>query len=373
MAGIETDDFFKSKRDTSEIKSEILTAYFKFWCAVLLYGQSYKRISKVVYIDLFSGPGYYEDGSPSTPIKILDSIYASNGNKIDLNKGVQTFFNDVKPQLVEKLGENISNLPYYDDLVNKPILLNEEANLELQKKIVNKDTPSLTFIDPFGYKFSLEMLQTAVKDWGSDLFLLFNINRIRAAIQNPVVENVMNEIFQNEFSTIRDFYLKEKNPHKRENYIIHQFENMFNNKGYMSFKFKINFSDKNAPSHYLILVTKVKMAYQRIKDIMSKYSDMQPDGVPLFSTNSKTSPIFYEDMVEFSIYKLKLDLLNRKNVFNNLTIDSIFDIHSIGTNYIKSNYKSAIEDLLKDGKIGLFDKNQKQTSRITYTARIKFI
>lgn len=373
MAGIKTEDFFKRKRETSEIKSEILTNYFKFWCSVLLYGQKYKQISQVVYIDLFSGPGYYEDGTSSTPIKILDCIYASKGQNVDLNKGVKTFFNDVKPQLVEKLGENILKLPYYDELIFKPVLLNEEANHELLKNLLNKDIPSLTFIDPFGYKFSLDMLLSAVKDWGSDLFMLFNINRIRAAIQNPVVENVMNEIFQNKLEAIRKFYISEKNPQKRESYLINQFEKTFNDKGYMSFKFKINFSEKNAPSHYLILVTKVKMAYHRIKEIMSKYSDLQSDGVPLFSANSKMPPIFFEDSVDFSIYKLEIDLLNGKNKFNNSTLESIFEIHSIGTNYIKQNYKTAIENLLNKKKINLFDKNRKQTSRITYTAIVNFI
>ncbi|HOY20314.1 MAG TPA: hypothetical protein PLC89_23580 [Haliscomenobacter sp.] len=74
MPGINLSDFFKEKRSASEIKSEILNEYFKAWAAILLKGQSYKQIEKILYVDLFSGPGLYENGSQSTPIKILNSI-----------------------------------------------------------------------------------------------------------------------------------------------------------------------------------------------------------------------------------------------------------------------------------------------------------
>lgn len=187
MAGIQTEDFFREKRETSEIKSEILTKYFKFWCGVLLYGQKYRKIDNVLYIDLFSGPGYYEDLQPSTPIKILNSIINSDGQKIDLNKSVKTFFNDSKKKLINQLDVNISNLEYYPKLINKPVLLNESANIELLNSLLKKGIPSLTFIDPFGYTFSMKMLLACVKDWGSDLFMLFNLNRIRAAIMNSTV------------------------------------------------------------------------------------------------------------------------------------------------------------------------------------------
>lgn len=58
MASIEPQDFFKKKRDTSEIKSEILNRYFNTWCGIILYGQKKRVVNSVLYIDLYSGPGY---------------------------------------------------------------------------------------------------------------------------------------------------------------------------------------------------------------------------------------------------------------------------------------------------------------------------
>jgi three-Cys-motif partner protein len=373
MAGIEAEDFFKKKRETSEIKSEIFIKYFKFWCGILLHGQKYKQINEVIYIDLFSGPGYYEDQEPSTPIKILNSIFKTNGQKIDLNISVKTFFNDSNSGLIAQLEKNINELEYYPNLVHKPVLLNKVASRTLLTSLLKKNVPSLTFIDPFGYTFSMQMLLDSVREWGSDLFMLFNLNRIRAAIMNPTVEKLMNEIFQNELNEIRDYYLKETNPHKREDYILDKFEKLFRDKGYFLFKFKINFLEKNSTSHYLILVTKVKIAYNSMKDIMSKYSDYQPDGVPLFATNTISTPLFFDDLATYSILKLKDDLIKNSNRYNYMVLEDIFLEHSINTNYIKVNYKSAIELLLNETKIKIENPKGEIAKKITYTCKIIFI
>jgi len=371
MAAIKTEDFFKKKRNTSEIKSEVFVKYFKFWCGVLLYAQKFKRIEELLYIDLFAGPGYYENSNDaSTPIKILDSIYQSNGTNIDLNKAVKTFFNDEEKKLIEKLDHNISSLKYYKELINKPVLLNEPASKNLLSSLLQQKTPSLTFIDPFGYSYSMEMLLQAVREWGSDLFMLFNINRIRAAINNKSVEGLMNEIFQHELNVIKDYYNQETNPTKREEYILERFEKLFKDKGYYLFKFRINFPDKNQTSHYLYLVSKVRLAYFKIKDIMKVYSEYQPDGVPIFAVNVKSNPIFYPDMVKYSIQNLENDLMLNINNYVNKTIEMIYEEHSINTNYIKGNYKQAIENLWNDKKIGLLDSRGKESKRITYNCTI---
>jgi len=373
MAGISTDSFFKLKRNSSEIKSEIFVKYFKFWCGVLLFAQKYKTIDQLLYIDLFSGPGRYANGDSSTPIKILDSVIASKNSQIDLDKSVRTFFNDEKKKLVDTLEKHISSLTYFNQLTHKPVILNKSVSKDLLSQLLRKGVPSLTFIDPFGYSYSMEILLNSVKEWGSDLFMLFNINRIRAAIMNPVVEGLMNEIFQQELQVIRSYYAKETNPYKREEFIISKFENLFKNRGYLVFKFRIYFPSKDQTSHYLYLVSKVKLAYLKIKEIMKIYSDYQPDGVPLFSANTpQQNPIFYPELEDFSIHHLERDLISKKSIFNNKTVEIIYSDHCINTNYIKENYKSAFANLHNNGKIKILNIQLKESSKLTYTSTIIF-
>lgn len=371
MPGISLSDFFNSKRKTSEIKTEFLNEYFKAWAAIMLRGQSYKNINKLLYVDLFSGPGIYDDGKESTPIKILNSIYASKGEFVDYDKHVQTIFNDKDKELYEKLIINIENLPYFNQLTYKPIISNGEATIELLRNVLREKIPSLTFIDPLGYGFTQKMLMFAIKKWGSDLFMLFNFNRIRAAIANRKVEPNMFEIFGEKFQQLQRYYDKESSPQKRERFIIQTFESIFEERGYMVLRFKINFHDREQTSHYLFFISKVELAITRAKEILSKYSDYQLDGIPQFGSNLNIQPVLDPDMNEYSINKLANSIIENA-LLNNQTIDEIYKIHNYKTNYIKDNYKQAIKVLMSKNLIELFDKKGKSTNRVTYTAKIKF-
>jgi len=371
MPGISLSDFFNSKRKTSEIKTEFLNKYFKAWAAIMLRGQSYKNINKLLYVDLFSGPGIYDDGKESTPIKILNSIYASKGTFVDYDKHVQTIFNDKDKKVYEKLITNIENLPYYEHLTYKPIISNGEANIELLRNVLREKIPSLTFIDPLGYGFTQKILMYAIQKWGSDLFMLFNFNRIRAAIANSKVEPNMLEIFGEKFERLQEYYDKESSPQKREIFIIKTFESIFEERGYMVLKFKINFHDREQTSHYLFFISEVALAITKAKEILSKYSDYQEDGIPQFGSNLNIQPVLDPDMNEHSINKLA-NLIKNDSSFNNQTIDEIYKSHNYKTNYIKANYKKAISILILNKSVELFDIKGNPTKRVTYTAKVKF-
>lgn len=367
MATIKLNDFFKTPRTQSEIKSEILNEYFKAWAAILLIGQKRIRINTLLYIDLYAGPGYYDDDKPSTPIKVLSSI---NDNSI-FNRKIKTFFNDAEAKVVAKLDKNIRSLPFYDQLEHKPIILNEGANKELLKELLSKEQkpPSLTFIDPLGYKgVSAELCKMAVANWGSDLFMLFNINRIRPGIKNTTVEHLMRELFEEKFDAILAKY-DALNKKEREDFIVDQFMAHFRDRGYRAIKFKVEFQDKKASSHYLLFVSKVDIAYFRMKEIMAKYSDYQTDGVPWMAVNSSTVQDLFSD---YSIVKLKQKLESCTAMYDGKTIDDIYRLHSIDTPYIKSNYKQAYVELSKSGKVLLLDKNGNIKTNSTYTSIIKY-
>ena len=377
MPSIENNDFFQKKREASEIKSEILNKYFKAWCGILLYGQKYKTVKRLLYIDLYAGRGYYDDGSPSTPIEILESIQTSKGANIDLDGAVQTFFNDSNKQEVSRLKKNIETLNFYNELTHKPIILNRQADKDLLTELLNKNKeyPSLTFLDPFGYSYSKEMLMKAVKEWGSDLFFLFNINRVQAAVVNGAVDKIMAEIFGERYALIRDFYGKEDRPKEREKFIVNQIEGLFKENNFLIFKFRIKFPDRDQTSHYLFFVTKVKVAYTKMKEIMCPYSDRQPDGVPYFGANIKKKSqqvsLFFHNQYEFSLEKLKSDLLENIRVHCGNTIESIYKDHNVGTNYIKENYKQALQELHTEEKIQLIDRKANLAERITYTCTVQ--
>ncbi len=100
------DTFFDVPEEQSVIKTMLVTNYFDAWTRIML-----SRVSgsggQLAFIDLFSGPGRYEDGSPSTPLWVLD--YAIKDPK--LCSHLTTVFNDKNPEYAAQLRAAIAALP----------------------------------------------------------------------------------------------------------------------------------------------------------------------------------------------------------------------------------------------------------------------
>lgn len=64
-------DFFSSQSPSSYVKAKIVSSYFPQYCKILLKNPQ----KEIRYIDLFSGPGIYDDGHVSTPLMIAAECY----------------------------------------------------------------------------------------------------------------------------------------------------------------------------------------------------------------------------------------------------------------------------------------------------------
>ncbi len=77
---------------------------------------SHKHVSKIAYIDLFAGPGRYEDGASSTPLLVLETAIKEE----KIRKSLVTIFNDQDKATTSKLSEAIDSLNGIDTLQYKP-------------------------------------------------------------------------------------------------------------------------------------------------------------------------------------------------------------------------------------------------------------
>ncbi|WP_242929202.1 three-Cys-motif partner protein TcmP [Pontibacter vulgaris] len=373
MSTVDTNDFFKEQRSTSEIKTELLTDYFKAWCSSILQGQHYKSNPALAFIDLYAGEGKAENGKPATPVKILNSIFGAT-DKYNLNKIVRTFFNDEKQAVAAKLKQNLESLPYFEDLVHKPVMLHEELNFSLLAKLLGNATPTLLYLDPFGYPFSQQLLQQSIKRWGLDVFMLFTPAKMRAAVQGAADDELMVEIFGKErLSKIKEFCDRYQDASQREDFIVDSFEDIFREKDYKTFRFKISLPKKNQTSHYLFFASKTDTAYMKMKELMLMYSDYQEDGVPLFGANIKHQLSLFQEQYRYSVKNLIADLAEKASYYHNLTLESIYKHHNISTNYIRSNYQEAFDQLKKEGVVESVNPVTRQPMRkVSFTSIIAY-
>ena len=64
-------DFFnESPNPHSETKAEIVSKYFYAWAKIMV---QRARARRIIYLDLFSGPGAFGDGTFSTPLRVVIS------------------------------------------------------------------------------------------------------------------------------------------------------------------------------------------------------------------------------------------------------------------------------------------------------------
>lgn len=213
---MDAETFFSESREQSRIKAKIVAKYFWAWAKII--SSTLKRQDRrIAYMDLFSGPGRYADGTPSTPAMVLEKIIKDS----DLRERLVTLFNDKDANNVRSLRDTIENIPGIESLRYKPFVRNEEVGQKIMDAFEQmKSVPTFLFVDPWEYKgLSLALINSVLQTWGSDCVFFFNYNRINPGLNNEVVREHMNDLFGERRATS----IREKrglDPESRENLII---------------------------------------------------------------------------------------------------------------------------------------------------------
>ena len=347
------EDFFDEQTIKSEVKTEIVRKYFWAWAKVI--SKQVQKFGKnnIAYVDLFSGPGKYKDGSKSTPIHIIEGAIRDE----EIRKMLLTIFNDSNLENCSQLQQEINNIEDIDLLKYKPQITNYAVNDDLAEKVDKlKNIPTLYFLDPWGYKgLSLKLVKSTLQGWGCDCMFFFNYNRINAALSNPVMTENMTAFFGKGNADKLRSEIANKSPKEREILIIKSLKDAlaeFNGKYTIEYFFKDDDGEKT--SHFLILVSKNPLAYKIMKDIMVGESSDVKDGVASLGFNpkdgeKKKQPSLF-DHIHSPIDELAEDLL-KSFTGETLSARDIFHQHSLDKNFVFKNYQDALKRLEEQGKI----------------------
>lgn len=273
MSGDTTNDFFDEQNEKSAIKTAIVSNFFSGYIPII--SNRFQYSQNIFYIDLFSGPGKYKDGTPSTPIKIFDVIEKASEKNPQLRSKIQFVFNDSDENYVEELQKNLSQHPLYNELTHKPHIHNKLADQVDLKQYTKAKDPIFSFIDPFGYKCtSTQQIWNLIMNQGSDCIFFFNANRFLMDIakdKKDDFEPLFGKYYKH-LSEISDS--NSKHPEKITN-ILKLFsqniiDNMPENLKVFVLPFGFFFDDKAKQSHYLLFITKNHKAIKVMKSVMDK-------------------------------------------------------------------------------------------------------
>jgi three-Cys-motif partner protein len=369
-----TENFFKENREQSRVKSEIIEKYFDTWAKIITATQDRQRVrkeSRIGYVDLFAGPGRYEDGAISTPLRIIqkavsDPIYQER---------LVTIFNDKDEKHARLLQHTIDNFPGIEKLNHKPQVWNQEVGTEIAKTFESvKTIPLLAFIDPWGYKgLSLRLVNAFLKDWGCDCIFFFNYARINAGLSNSKVKEHMAALFGEERAHELKEQLDGMKPADREAMIVNELGMAFKAYGY---RFVLPFCFKNESGtrtkHHLILVSKDFKAYDVMKDIMAKYSSEEIQGVPSFAympPSNEAQQLLLE--LNRPIDELQ-GMLLEGFAGRTVTKREIYVEHSVDRPFLERNYATALLSLEDAGEIEVYRPKGARKRKYGKKTEIKF-
>jgi three-Cys-motif partner protein len=342
--------FFNESMEQSTVKAAITQKYFWAWAKVII-PTAKKHRNKIGYIDLFAGPGRYEDGAKSTPMLILEKAVTDS----DISQMLVSIFNDVDANNTHSLEEAIASIQNIQSLQHKPQILNLEVNEELVKQLESVHfIPSLFFIDPWGYKaLSLKLFGSIIKDWGCDCIFFFNYNRINMGITNDFVTERMDSLFGKPRASKLRAQLGSMTPEDRELAIVEAIcDSLREVGGKYPLPFRFRKRDRDSTSHHLIFVSKNVKGYTIMKEIMANESSTMVQGVPSFEYNpaSALHPLLFSLNQSLDILA---DMLLDEFAGRTLTMQQVFEYHNINRPYIEKNYKEALKNLESQGKISV--------------------
>jgi three-Cys-motif partner protein len=340
--------FFEERQDQSEVKARIVSKYFVAWGRVVAATAERHLGGRIAYIDLYAGPGRYKDGAASTPLLVLQEAIAEPR----LAKLLVAYFNDSDSNHTATLQTEIDRLPGIANLKHPPIVSCGEIDADAER-VFNETrmVPSLTFIDPWGYKgLSLRIVNSVIKDWGCDCIFFFNYNRINAGLSNELVEKHMSALFGSERARKLRGRLEGATPAQREAMVLEEMTLAIKE---MGGKYPLPFRFKNPqgrPTHHLIFVSKSFRGYDIMKDIMTKESSSDDEGVPSFtySPADASTPLLFSLAQPLS--QLQQSLL-ATFAGREVTFKQLYEHHSVDRPFVKRNYRDVLRKLEDAGTI----------------------
>ena len=354
---------FDAPERQSIVKTDIVSQYFKAWSKIMLS----QTATRIAYIDLFSGPGVFADGTASTPISILNSAIQDEA----LRTRLITIFNDKDAGYANQLQSAIDALAGIETLTHQPQVSNVEigsAAVDLFRRI--DLIPTLFFIDPWGYKgLSLDLIGAAIKSWGCECIFFFNFNRINAGISNQSVEPLMAELFGPErFERIRK-EVDGLSPRERETAIISAItEALKEIGGRYVLPFGIRSQHGERTSHYIIFVSKHVRGYLIMKDVMAKLSSDDGEVKNFEYVPVKSPQLRLLDIDNpHSIAALKT-LLLELGAGKSLKVVDVYERYTVDTPYLLQHIQRALKELEAEGKVTIdipADKRPKKKGEVT--------
>lgn len=347
-------NFFEMQTPSSRTKAKIVAEYFPKYCRIIL-----KRPQKEIrYIDLFAGPGKYEDGNYSTPLLLAR---ACADDKVLCQK-VHLMFNDnehceeLRKNFRTCIGENcfVFAPKFGDKTVGQDAKITSYLTKEPQQP---NPHPTLLFFDPFGYKtIDTLVLSKFLSNWGNEIFLFVNTKRINAAIDNGKFDELMRSLFPTTIDQLRkDKKYLAVRVYERLALIMdnlsYEFKKAVKGNLFCSV-FKFQEEDSEGTSHFILHLTKHEKGFELVKQV---YYDFDNIGAVLdkdghYTFDAKRMDVPKGASIDFGDLNVTILMNQLLEKYKGRTISAraLFDEHQPSTKWAGSHYLKTLRKMVDE-------------------------
>lgn len=347
----ENEAFFSDQTEQSATKAHIVSSYFTAWSRVIK-----KWDCRMAYIDLFCGPGRYDDNKPSAPIQIIQSTLS---DPVLIEK-MMFLFNDRDAANIESLRQEITSLDTGKKL-SRVKYYTETIDIDTHSRLViPRNVPVLSFVDPFGYKgLTRDLINKLIANSGSDCIFFFNYNRINMALSsNTKFDDHLAGIFGTERTSLLKAQLAPLSPTQREPVVIDALiDALLEDKSNYVLPFKFYSTEMLRTSHFIVFVTKNPVACKIMKQIMYTNSAKDNDGVATFSFEDSRN--FAGSFSQLSLFDGPIKELERAMISKyqgqTVTVQELCDeVDCDFTNqFVSKNVTDVLKRMELEGKIAV--------------------
>ena len=361
-------NFFDTPTVASCKKHRIVSKYLAGWANIVL-RQARLHEGRIMYVDMFCGPGQYRDGTPSIPLLVLQHVVDTPA----LHETLQTVFNDENADFVQALETHIARIPGIDRLKFKPVLRNRSVSRDTISRIRRNQVPTLYFADPWGYEgVSIDMIEAALSHWGCDFMFFFNYNRINMHLGSDLMSGAIDEFFSQQRAEQLRRTLACLSPGQREEAVLKAMKDSAKALCAQAGIFTYRSDTGSRSTHHLMCVSKHRQAMALFKEISAKESTRFDEDVPSLDHNPGANPA--QRLLFSPLEQLEQDLITAFAGKSGLTAEQIYHEHHNGRPYILKNYRQALLRLEESGSIQVDPPRaiRRQADTIPGSARISF-
>jgi len=355
-------DFFKHQTDSSRVKASIVSEYFPQYCRII---RKKHEPEMFRYIDLFAGPGIYEDGNVSTPIMLARNIAQDS----TLKDKVQFVFNDyyLRDELRSNFESEFPTGTFQKGVafLNRKVGDDESVYRALERSTMRRDrkgkwwneSPSLLFFDPFGYRgMRTDVLAKFLKNWGNEIFLFINTKRINPALENEQFEDLMRLWFPTRFDTLKVEVRKLMRVPDRLEFILtslrEEIVSLMGDRYVHCCAFRFQEEDSRTTSHYILHITKGGRGYDLCKSVYNRFANenlvLNGSSTYTFDPKKCSNEVSLFGDINLAAEALK-EQLCKEYQGKSLSALELFEEHQKNSKYARDHYTKALRQAVKEG------------------------